>query len=88
MLYVFVATEGNTDELKIIFLEEEIKEMKKTLKEERLRNKYLTELLEQAQKLKVQPQWVNIFIIGLGVPWLRCSSVKVLSMFKEYNTFP
>ncbi len=56
MLYVFVATEGNTDELKIIFLEEEIKEMKKTLKEERLRNKYLTELLEQAQKLKVQPQ--------------------------------
>ena len=62
MLYVFVATEGNTDELKIIFLEEEIKEMKKTLKEERLRNKYLTELLEQAQKLKVQPQWVHIFI--------------------------
>ena len=44
------------DDLKVIFLEEEIKELKKTLKEERLRNNYLTQLLEQAQKLKVQPQ--------------------------------
>lgn len=54
-LLSFVGTEDH-DELKIIFLEEEIKELKKTLKEERLRNNYLTQLLEQAQKLKVQPQ--------------------------------
>ena len=54
-LLSFSGTEDH-DELKIIFLEEEIKELKKTLKEERLRNNYLTQLLEQAQKLKVQPQ--------------------------------
>jgi len=35
------------DELKVIFLEEEIKELKRALRESRNRNTYLTQVLEQ-----------------------------------------
>lgn len=45
-------TEERIDELKIIFLEEEIKELKHALREARNRNTYLTNLLEQAEDVK------------------------------------
>ncbi|CAC5405896.1 unnamed protein product [Mytilus coruscus] len=44
--------EERIDELKIIFLEEEIKELKHALREARNRNTYLTNLLEQAEDAK------------------------------------
>ena len=44
--------EERIDELKIIFLEEEIKELKHALREARNRNTYLTNLLEQAEDVK------------------------------------
>ncbi|RUS84933.1 hypothetical protein EGW08_007295 [Elysia chlorotica] len=43
------AEEKNT-EMKIVFLEEEVKELKHALRETRNRNQYLTQLLEQAEE--------------------------------------
>ncbi len=51
-----VSETEDQDGFKVLFLEEELKEMKKALKDEKLKNAYLVQLLEQAQKLKVQPQ--------------------------------
>jgi chemotaxis regulatin CheY-phosphate phosphatase CheZ len=48
--FVLYLTEERIDELKIIFLEEEIKELKHALREARNRNTYLTNLLEQAEQ--------------------------------------
>lgn len=45
-------TEDRIDELKVIFLEEEIKELKHALRESRNRNNYLSQLLEQAEDVK------------------------------------
>jgi uncharacterized membrane protein (DUF106 family) len=50
--FVLYLTEERIDELKIIFLEEEIKELKHALREARNRNTYLTNLLEQAEDVK------------------------------------
>ncbi|KAK3083698.1 hypothetical protein FSP39_001688 [Pinctada imbricata] len=44
--------EDRIDELKMIFLEEEIKELKHALRESRNRNNYLSQLLEQAEDMK------------------------------------
>ncbi|XP_052801303.1 coiled-coil domain-containing protein 74B-like isoform X2 [Mya arenaria] len=44
--------EEKLDELKIIFLEEEIKELKHALREARNRNAYLTQLIEQNEDIK------------------------------------
>lgn len=48
--------EDRLDELKIIFLEEEIKELKHALRESRNRNNYLSQLLEQAEEIKKKQQ--------------------------------
>ncbi|KAL3856159.1 hypothetical protein ACJMK2_010944 [Sinanodonta woodiana] len=48
--------EDKLDELKIIFLEEEIKELKHALRETRNRNTYLTQVLEQAEDAKKKQQ--------------------------------
>ena len=45
-------SEDRIDELKVIFLEEEIKELKHALRESRNRNNYLQQLLEQAEDIK------------------------------------
>ena len=42
------------DEIKLIFLEEEIKEVKKALREEKNKNLYLTQMLEKAEREKQQ----------------------------------
>ena len=43
-------SDEKVEDLKIIFLEEEIKDLKKALKEETNRNHYLQQLLDAAQK--------------------------------------
>ncbi|CAL1529912.1 unnamed protein product [Lymnaea stagnalis] len=43
---------AKTEEMKILFLEEEVKELKHALRETRNKNQYLTQLLEQAEKQK------------------------------------
>ncbi|XP_059171894.1 uncharacterized protein LOC131952964 [Physella acuta] len=43
---------GKTEEMKIIFLEEAIKELKNALQESRKKNQYLTQLLQQAEEQK------------------------------------
>lgn len=48
----FASTEDKLDELKIIFLEEEIKELKRALRESRNRNAYLSQVLEQKEDVK------------------------------------
>jgi hypothetical protein len=48
----FICTEDKLDELKIIFLEEEIKELKHALREARNRNSYLTQVIEQNEDVK------------------------------------
>lgn len=48
--------EDRIDELKVIFLEEEIKELKHALRESRNRNNYLSQLLEQAEDVKKKQQ--------------------------------
>lgn len=48
--------EDRVDELKVIFLEEEIKELKHGLREARNRNNYLSQLLEQAEDVKKKQQ--------------------------------
>ncbi|WAR02497.1 CC74B-like protein [Mya arenaria] len=48
----FLEKEEKLDELKIIFLEEEIKELKHALREARNRNAYLTQLIEQNEDIK------------------------------------
>lgn len=54
----FASTEDKLDELKIIFLEEEIKELKRALRESRNRNAYLSQVLEQKEDVK-KKQWVH-----------------------------
>lgn len=49
-------TESKFEELKVIFLEDEVKDLKRQLKEEKGRNNYLTQLLQQAEKQKLQSQ--------------------------------
>ena len=44
------------DEIKIIFLEEEIAELKKSLKEEKQKNHYMQQLLDAAEKDKHKRQ--------------------------------
>ena len=46
----------NLDEIKIIFLEEEIVELKKSLKDEKQKNHYMQQLLEAAEKDKHRRQ--------------------------------
>ena len=46
----------NSDSFKILYLEQEVQELKKSLKQERSKNSYLGSLMEQSQKLKVQHQ--------------------------------
>ncbi|XP_022340141.2 coiled-coil domain-containing protein 74B-like isoform X1 [Crassostrea virginica] len=48
--------EDRVDELKVIFLEEEIKELKHGLRDARNRNNYLSQLLEQAEDVKKKQQ--------------------------------
>lgn len=48
--------EDKLDELKIIFLEEEIKELKHALRESRNRNTYLTQVVEQNEESKRKQQ--------------------------------
>ncbi|XP_060564742.1 coiled-coil domain-containing protein 74A-like isoform X2 [Ruditapes philippinarum] len=48
--------EDKLDELKIIFLEEEIKELKHALREARNRNSYLTQVIEQNEDVKKKQQ--------------------------------
>lgn len=48
--------EEKLDELKIIFLEEEIKELKHALRESRNRNTYLTQVVEQNEESKKKQQ--------------------------------
>lgn len=48
--------EDKLDELKIIFLEEEIKELKHALREARNRNSYLTQVIEQNEDIKKKQQ--------------------------------
>ncbi|XP_048753462.2 coiled-coil domain-containing protein 74B-like isoform X1 [Ostrea edulis] len=48
--------EERIDELKVIFLEEEIKELKLALRDARNRNNYLSQLLEQAEDVKKKQQ--------------------------------
>nr|XP_022340141.1 coiled-coil domain-containing protein 74A-like isoform X1 [Crassostrea virginica]XP_022340142.1 coiled-coil domain-containing protein 74A-like isoform X1 [Crassostrea virginica] len=48
--------EDRVDELKVIFLEEEIKELKIALRDARNRNNYLSQLLEQAEDVKKKQQ--------------------------------
>ena len=55
-LILFIV-EDKLDELKIIFLEEEIKELKHALREVRNRNTYLTQVVEQNEEAK-KKQWV------------------------------
>lgn len=49
---VLLEKEDKLDELKIIFLEEEIKELKHALRESRNRNTYLTQVIEQNEDIK------------------------------------
>ncbi|XP_053376286.1 coiled-coil domain-containing protein 74A-like isoform X2 [Mercenaria mercenaria] len=48
--------EDKLDELKIIFLEEEIKELKHALREARNRNSYLTQVIDQNEDIKKKQQ--------------------------------
>lgn len=48
----FYLVEDKTDELKIIFLEEEIKELKRALREARNRNTYLSQVIDQNEDVK------------------------------------
>ncbi|XP_061197997.1 coiled-coil domain-containing protein 74A-like isoform X1 [Saccostrea echinata] len=48
--------EDRVDELKVIFLEEEIKELKHALRDARNRNNYMSQLLEQAEDFKKKQQ--------------------------------
>ncbi|XP_062614350.1 uncharacterized protein LOC134276083 isoform X2 [Saccostrea cucullata] len=48
--------EDRVDELKVIFLEEEIKELKHALRDARNRNNYMSQLLEQAEDVKKKQQ--------------------------------
>ncbi|KAL4223629.1 Coiled coil protein 74 [Mactra antiquata] len=48
--------EDKTDELKIIFLEEEIKELKRALREARNRNTYLSQVIDQSEDVKKKQQ--------------------------------
>ena len=45
-------TEERLDELKVIFLEEEIKELKHALRETRNKNTYIQQLLEQSEETR------------------------------------
>ncbi|GFO16372.1 coiled-coil domain-containing protein 74a [Plakobranchus ocellatus] len=48
--------EEKTTDMKIVFLEEEVKELKHALRETRNRNQYLTQLLEQAEEQRKKQQ--------------------------------
>ena len=50
--FIWYIAEDKLDELKIIFLEEEIKELKHALRESRNRNTYLTQVVEQNEENK------------------------------------
>ena len=50
--FILFIVEDKLDELKIIFLEEEIKELKHALREARNRNTYLTQVVEQNEEAK------------------------------------
>ena len=52
LFLISISTEDKLDELKIIFLEEEIKELKHALREARNRNSYLTQVIEQNEDVK------------------------------------
>ena len=52
VLYLF--SDEKIDELKVIFLEEEIKDLKSSLREAQNRNAYLTQVLEQEQSKRSQ----------------------------------
>ena len=47
---ILTASDEKMGDLKVLFLEEEIKELKKALREERNTNQYLQQLLDTAQK--------------------------------------
>ena len=49
---LFLMTEERLDELKVIFLEEEIKELKHALRETRNKNTYIQQLLEQSEEAR------------------------------------
>ncbi|XP_005096157.1 coiled-coil domain-containing protein 74A isoform X2 [Aplysia californica] len=48
--------EDKNEEMKIVFLEEEVKELKHALRETRNKNQYLTQLLEQAEEQRKRQQ--------------------------------
>ena len=52
LLILFLMTEERLDELKVIFLEEEIKELKHALRETRNKNTYVQQLLEQSEEAR------------------------------------
>ena len=55
---MYFSAEEKTSEMKIVFLEEEVKELKHALRETRNRNQYLSQLLEQAEEQR-KKQWVS-----------------------------
>ena len=55
-----MSTESKMDELKVIFLEDEIKDLRRQMKEEKGRNNYLSQLLQQTEKQKLQTQSVQL----------------------------
>ena len=54
--FCFNIAAENLDEIKIIFLEEEIVELKKSLKDEKQKNHYMQQLLDAAEKDKHKRQ--------------------------------
>ena len=44
------------EEMKVVFLEEEIKELKSSLRDEKCKNHYLTNLIGMAEQQKTQKQ--------------------------------
>ncbi|GFR90643.1 coiled-coil domain-containing protein 74A [Elysia marginata] len=64
------AEEKNT-EMKIVFLEEEVKELKHALRETRNRNQYLTQLLEQAEEQRKKQPEIAYIRENVSLPALR-----------------
>ena len=51
---LYVLESDKTDEMKIVFLEEEVKELKHALRETRSKNQILTQRLDQAEQQRKQ----------------------------------
>ena len=63
----FAVSDEKLDELKMMFLEEEVKELKRFLREEKSKNQYLTNLAEVAEKQRDKKQCVQFFVALFSV---------------------